>query len=326
MIDEKFTILHVEDDTDLAWIVRTCFEDFGFMGAMITAGSVKEALEFLNEREREQEPVSLIISDMGLPDGNGLDLIREVKTHPYWRSTPVIVLSGERNPEVINAAYALGANSYLPKDPRGGNLVASLESFYKCWLVNIELPQTVARDRVQEALDRATGLRARTSSFYLALARGSDGESEIKFWLDRALVEGNLSNLIAFFRDKISEKDVAPGMTDRLVGYQAQVANSLIKAEKRLKDMPSAGPELFYRWVLELTDVIDEEIFAEAVACLFPKGPAIATALRARAAAQWKALAEHVMERSRQAKLRQKAVSLLGRAHMLEEASKWRKN
>jgi chemotaxis family two-component system response regulator Rcp1 len=322
VISEKMTILHVEDDADLAWIVRTSFEDFGFVGAMITAKSVKEALEFLSERERTQEPLSLIISDMGLPDGSGLDLIREVKTHPYWRMTPVIVLSGERNPEVINAAYALGANSYLPKDPRGGNLVTSLESFYKCWLENIQLPRTAARDRVQDALDRAIGLRTRTSTFYLNLARGLSGESETKFWLDRALLEGNLANLLAFFRNKLTEKDIGPDLIDRLVRHQARVANSLITAENRLKNTPSPDPELLFRWVLELIDAIDEEIFAEALSRLLPKNPVVATALRARAAAQFNALGEHVMESARKAELRQRAASLLDRARMLEETGK----
>jgi CheY-like chemotaxis protein len=322
MRNEELAILHVEDDADLAWIVRTSFEDFGFVGAMITAGSVKEALELLNERERKQEPLGLIISDIGLPDGSGLDLIREVKSHPYWRMTPVIVLSGDRNPKVVNAAYALGANCYLPKDPRGGNLVVSLEGFYKCWLDNVQLPRTAARDRVKEALDRATGLRARTSEFYLDLARRSSGDSETIFWLDRALVEGNMSNLIAFFRDKLSEKDVPHDMMDRLVSHQAQVADSLMTAEKRLRGTPSPSPELFFQWVLELMDAIDEDIFSEALACLLPKSPVVATALRARAAAQFKALADHIIEHTRQPELRQKAVLLLDRAHLLEAATR----
>jgi DNA-binding response OmpR family regulator len=320
MMNRTLTILHVEDDPDLAWIVRMAFEDFGFAGAMITASGIRESLKLLNERELRQEPLSLIIVDMRLPDGSGLDLIREVKTHPYWRTTPVIVLSGERNPEVINAAYALGANSYLPKDPAGSNLVVSLENFYRCWLENVQLPRTAAKDRVKEALDRATGLRARTSEFYLDLARDSSGESEMRFWLDRALVEGNLSNLLAFFRDKLNEKDVPPAMIDRLVSYQAQVADSLIAAERHLKEMPSAGPELLYQWVLELVDVIDEEIFADAIACLFPKSPVVATFLKARAAAQCKALAEHIMAHTQQAELGRKAASLLDKAHLLEEA------
>jgi chemotaxis family two-component system response regulator Rcp1 len=322
LIDRELPILHVEDDTDLAWIVRTAFQDLGFIGPMMTAESVREAFDLLNERERKQQHLSLIISDMRLPDGSGLDLIREVKTNPYWRMTPVIVLSGDRDPAVINAAYALGANSYLPKDPEGTNLVVSLESFYKCWLANIQLPQNTGRDRIQEALDRATGLRARTSEFYLKLARGSGEESEIKFWLDRALVEGNLSNLLAFFRDKLTEQDFPPGAIDRVTSAQVQIANALITAEKHLQNKPSPRSELIYQWVLDLIDAIDEEVFAEALACLFPKSPVVATALRARAAAQFKALAEHILKRTQEEGLHQKAVSLLNRSQLLGQAGR----
>jgi len=310
----------VEDDPNLAWLVRMAFQDFGFLGETMVAGSVRKALNLLNERERKRQPLSLIISDIGLPDGSGLDLIREVKTNPYWRTTPVIVLSGKRDPAVINAAYALGANSYLPKDPRESNLLGLLESFYKCWLENVQLPQNAARDRVQEALDRATGLRARTSEFYLNLARGSAEESEIKFWLDRALVEGNLSNLLAFFRDKLTEEDFPPSVIDRVVSVQVQVTDALMRAEKRLKEIPAPGSELLYQWVLELMDSLDEEVFIDALACLFPKSPVVATALRARAAAQFKALALHILESTRREELCQKAVSLRNRSRRLEEA------
>lgn len=320
MINKEVTILHVEDDPHLAWIVRMAFEGFGFIGTTFTAKSVKEAFELLNERERKDQHLSLIISDIGLPDGSGLDLIHEVKTNPYWRMTPVIVLSGREDPAVINAAYALGANSYLPKDPGGIDLVDLLENFYKCWLENVQLPHTAVRDRVQEALDKATGLRARTSEFYLNLARCSGKESEIKFWLDRALVEGNLSNLLAFFRNKLNEEDFPAGAIERVISAQVQVADALITAEKHLKKMPSPSSDLLYKWALELTDALDEEVFVEALACLFPKSPVVATALRARAAAQFKALATHILDRTRQEELRQKAVSLLNKSHLLSEA------
>jgi CheY-like chemotaxis protein len=314
------TILHVEDDPGLAWIVRKAFEDFGFIGETIEAESVGEALDLLNERARKRMPLSLIISDIGLPDGSGLELIRELKRDPHWRMTPVIVLSGERDPAVITAAYALGANSYLPKDPRGTNLVALLESFYKCWLENVQLPQNTIGDRAQEALDRATGLRARTSEFYLNIARASGNESETRFWLERAMVEGNLSNLLAFFRDKLDERDFPPGAIDRLVSAQVQVTGALLTAEKRLKRTPSPGPDLLSQWVLELTDALDEEVFVEALACLFPKNPVVATALKARAAAQLKALALHVLESVTQENLREKAGILHEKSCRLDES------
>ncbi len=321
MISREVTILHVEDQPGLAWIVRKAFEDFGFIGTTITAETIREAFELLNERERKEQNLSLIISGIGLPDGSGLDLIRELKTNPYWRMTPVIVLSGERNPAVINAAYALGANSYLPKDPWGTDLLALLENFYKCWLENVQLPQTAVRDRVQEALDRATGLRARTSEFYLNLARSSGKESEIKFWLDRALVEGNLSNLLAFFRDKLNEQDFPPGAIDRVISVQVKVANALFAAERHLKKISSPDSGRLYELALELMDALDEEVFVEALSYLFPKSPVVTTALKVRAAAQFKALATHILESTRQEQLRQKAVSLLKRSRRLEEAA-----
>ena len=319
-MSREVTILHVEDDPDLAWIVRKAFEDFGFIGETIRAQSVREALDLLTERARKKLPLSLIISDIGLPDGSGLDLIREVKRDPHWRMTPVIVLSGDRDAAVINAAYALGANSYLPKDPEGTNLIVLLESFYKCWLENVQLPQNAAGDRIQEALDRATGLRARTSEFYLNIARGFGNGSEARFWLDRALVEGNLSNLLAFFRDKLGEGDFPPGAIDRVVSAQVQVAGALLTAERRLKKVASPGPDLLCQWVLELADALDEEVFVEAVACLFPKNPVVATALKARAAAQLRALAAHVLKCTTQEDLRERAGVLRDKSRRLEKA------
>ena len=236
--------------------------------------------------------------------------------------TPVIVLSGERNPAVINAAYALGANAYLPKDHRRVDLFALLENFYKYWLESDSFPRPAVRDRVQEALDRATGLRAETSEFYLNFARSSRKKSEIRFWLDLALVEGNLSNLLAFFRDKLNEQDFPPRAIDRVISAQVQVANALITAEKHLKMMSSPSPDLLYKLALELMGALDEEVFIEALSFLFPKSPVVATALKARAAAQFRTLATHILGNSQQEALRQKADSLLNRSHVLEKAGR----
>jgi CheY-like chemotaxis protein len=318
---KELTILHVEDDSMLSDIVCEVFMSFGFPGVMITAGSVREAVELLNEREKRGEPIGLIISDMQLPDGTGLDLIREVKTCPAWRNTPVIVLSGEDDNSIINTAYALGANSYMPKSPRSTSFAGLLESFYKCWIENTYIPGTGVRDRLQEALSRAIGLRTRTAEFYLGLARVSEGESdEMEFWLNCALNEGNLSNLLAFFRNKLKETDVSSDIVDRLADMQILVGNALRTAEERLQKTPSPGPVLIYHWVFELLDALDEEVFAEALACLFPVSSIAATALKTRAAAQFKSLALHILEHTEELSLRQKAFSLIEWSYRLAQA------
>ena len=186
---------------------------------------------------------------------------------------------------------------------------------------------TGVRDRLQEALDTAVGLRTRTAEFYLGLARASQRESdEMEFWLDRALNEGNLSNLLAFFRNKLKETDVPPDIVDRVAGMQINVSKALKRADERLRKTPSPGSVLSYQWTLELTDALDEEVFAEALACLFPVSSIAATALKARAAAQLKSLALHILEHTAELPLRQKAISLMEWSSRLAQAGAARDN
>jgi CheY-like chemotaxis protein len=314
----SLTILHVEDDPMLVKLVQTAFEGFGFRGRMISAGGVNEALDLLDRCARNNEPVNLILVDMRLPDGTGLDVIRELKSDPLWQRTPVIVLSSETASGMVNGAYALGANCYVPKIPRSKSPLDLLRSLYEYWLKDTLLPRAHSRDRLQIALARAIRLRARTSDFFLGLARAYDGEpEEMGFWLDRSLNAGNLSNLLAFFRNLLSEKDVPADMIGRIGDMQFRVRKALTAAEGHLRGKPAPSPEEACRWVLDLMGALDEELTAEFIGRLFPKGPAATTALKACAASQVKDLATHILEKTDEAELRQRARSLLTWAERL---------
>ncbi len=308
---KSLTILHIEDNPRLAESVMVAFRHFGFRGDIIGASSVSEAINLLNERERNKKPLSLIITDIQLPDGTGLDVIRQVKTDPAWRMTPVIVLTNKDNESIVNEAYALGANCYMPKVPESKSLWESLQSFYQNWLENAKLPRARSRDRLQDTLERAIGLKTRTSEFYLCLARASEKESgEMKFWLDCALNEGNLANLLAFFRNKLSERDVPKRTIDQLAGMQMKITNSLKIVEGLLVKNPSPRPSIACKWAIELANIMDEDVFAEAFGHLFPKSPVATSALKTRAAIQMKELALHVLDRVEDAELRKKAASV----------------
>jgi CheY-like chemotaxis protein len=312
------TILHVEDEPAVANLVQAAFASFGFQGTMLSADGVRSALELLCERSRNQEPVDLILVDMQLPDGTGLDIVREVKADPFWHLTPVLVLSGEVGPGVVNEAYALGANCYIPK--AGKSVMQSLKALYGCWVESALLPQAPkgSRDRVEKALARAIRLRARTSDFYLRLANataGSPGETE--FWLESSLSEGNLSNLLAFFQHKISEKDVPPDAVDRLGKMQGWVTQGLDAVEKSLQHSPLPESEETYQWALDLTAEVDEEVFAQSLGYLFPKSPAATLALKERASAHLRRVAAHIRKRTRDPELRTRAEELLKRAERM---------
>lgn len=315
---KKMTILQVEDDPALAQLVRLAFESFGFRGEILRAGMVAEAIAILTERERERAPLDLVLVDMQLPDGNGLDVLRQVKESPVWHRTPVIVLSGETAPGLINEAYALGANCYLPKLPRTDGVFGGIRSLYQCWIEGALLPQPSFTDQAGEALARGVNLRARTARFYLGLAKVCNADPEQEgFWLERALTEGNLSNLLAFFQGQISNGDVPAGMGERAAAMQVKVEKVLNQAEAFLTMRPSPAPEEICRWVLVLAEAWDEEVFAETIGALFLKNPAVTMALQARAACQLRELAGHLLERSGEPELCRRADALLAFASRL---------
>ena len=78
-------VLHVENDRDLAGVVQALLDD---IADLTVATSMKAAMEILHGTVFD-----LVLLDLGLPDGNGLDLLPLIKNHSA-RPTPVIVFSG----------------------------------------------------------------------------------------------------------------------------------------------------------------------------------------------------------------------------------------
>lgn len=70
-------------------------------------------------------PPELILLDLGLPDKDGLEVLQELR---QWHTGPIIILSVQNNEEVIIKALDLGANDYLSKPFRTGELLARIRS------------------------------------------------------------------------------------------------------------------------------------------------------------------------------------------------------
>jgi len=77
---------------------------------IVEAASGFEALRIL-----PREKVDLIITDINMPDINGLELISYVKNNPYYREIPLFIISTERSEKDMEKGLALGADEYLTK-------------------------------------------------------------------------------------------------------------------------------------------------------------------------------------------------------------------
>ena len=117
----KPRILVVEDEADIRHFIRLALEREEM--TVFEAGGVREAR--IDAASRQP---SLIIVDLGLPDGDGKDLIREVRG---WSQAPVIVLSArDREQEKVDALEA-GADDYLVKPFGVPELVARVRALLR---------------------------------------------------------------------------------------------------------------------------------------------------------------------------------------------------
>jgi two-component system KDP operon response regulator KdpE len=98
-------ILVVEDEPDIRAILRALLE--GDQYRFIEAGTAERG-----EIEARSHKPDLLLVDLGLPDGNGIDLIRRVRA---WSPVPIIVLSARTMEEQKIAALDAGADDYVTK-------------------------------------------------------------------------------------------------------------------------------------------------------------------------------------------------------------------
>lgn len=114
MTSSPINILIVEDEKEIRRFVRTALEGEGLR--VFESDTLQRGLIEAGTRKPD-----LIILDLGLPDGDGLDYIRDLR---HWSSIPVIVLSARTSEEDKIAALDAGADDFLTKPFGVGELLA----------------------------------------------------------------------------------------------------------------------------------------------------------------------------------------------------------
>lgn len=114
MSEPQPVALIVEDEPNIRRFVRLALEGEGW--SVHDATTVKQGLIDAGTRRPD-----LVVLDLGLPDGDGLDFLRDLRG---WSSVPVIVLSARGAEEDKIAALDSGADDYLSKPFGVGELMA----------------------------------------------------------------------------------------------------------------------------------------------------------------------------------------------------------
>ncbi|MFZ2387773.1 MAG: response regulator [Polaromonas sp.] len=109
-------VLVVEDDREIRALMQSSLSVEGF--EVQTAVSLSEASALLRH-----DPPDVIVLDLGLPDGDGVQLVREVRQH---RAVPIIVVSARHQEAQKIELLDAGADDYLTKPFSVGELLARI--------------------------------------------------------------------------------------------------------------------------------------------------------------------------------------------------------
>ena len=112
------TLLLVEDDKDVRRTVARVLEHANFR--ILEASTGSECMEYLETGE-----VDIAIVDLGLPDVDGLDLVKSIRS---WGSVGVLILSGRQETVDKVIGIELGADDYLTKPFDNRELVSRIKS------------------------------------------------------------------------------------------------------------------------------------------------------------------------------------------------------
>jgi two-component system chemotaxis response regulator CheY len=119
-------ILVVEDSSSMRSFVRTALEsgkaELGDVAVVDAAGGF-EALRLL-----PRGPYDLVITDINMPDINGLELIQFIRTNEHHRGTPILLISTQSSERDRARGLSLGADGYVTKPFTAEDLVRAAKA------------------------------------------------------------------------------------------------------------------------------------------------------------------------------------------------------
>jgi PAS domain S-box-containing protein len=146
----------------------------------------------------------LILQDLNMPEGSGLDLLAEYRRQDATRDIPVIILSSNEDPAVKSRSFAMGANDYMVKLPDEKEVIARIRYHIQAYLNLLEL-RSLQADLLRQNVVLEETVRDRTAELASQMKRfeASSRAGRVALW-DWDIRSGALE---------------WPSMVDALLGY-----------------------------------------------------------------------------------------------------------
>ena len=144
-------ILLVEDNPNDVELTLAALGENQPIPEVFVANDGKEALDYLYRKgtheSRPKANPKVVLLDLKLPKVDGLEVLERIKTDPYMKTTPVVMLTSSREERDLLESYDLGANAYVVKPMSYDGFIEALREVGLFWGSLNQLPSTTDQDR-----------------------------------------------------------------------------------------------------------------------------------------------------------------------------------
>uniref|UniRef100_A0A7C4Y636 Diguanylate cyclase n=1 Tax=candidate division WOR-3 bacterium TaxID=2052148 RepID=A0A7C4Y636_UNCW3 len=117
-------VLSIDDDNDILRLISQILNGSGYN--VITADKAVDALRILEEKKPD-----IILLDVNMPDINGIDLLKQIKSRKIFQDIPVIMVTVESDINTLKLAFDAGAVDYITKPIKAVELIVRVSSMLK---------------------------------------------------------------------------------------------------------------------------------------------------------------------------------------------------
>lgn len=143
MEHEKYDIILVEDNPNDAELMVHSLKKNHLANKLIVLEDGEQALNYIfckgeyAKRDSDELP-KVIFLDLKLPKVNGLEVLEQVKSNDKTKQIPIVIVTSSKEDPDIEAAYRLGANSYVVKPVDFDQFKETINQLGLYWLVTNE--------------------------------------------------------------------------------------------------------------------------------------------------------------------------------------------
>lgn len=120
-VKDKNSILVVEDSNTMRSFIVSALEELPDISIYESSNGF-EAIKLLPRYK-----INLLITDINMPDINGLELVSFVRKHPLYKDIPIIIVTTESTSQDRNRGLSLGANEYITKPFQNTQLISAVK-------------------------------------------------------------------------------------------------------------------------------------------------------------------------------------------------------